>query len=139
MGLDNFFQNSKNEPVNYTGEPLTAFVCASMGMPEQGAWRGKYYFPIIQAMLGLELENPRDYEDLWLFNEHTANEIKEAYLKFASFDLKDHNVWSALMTTASKYDFYGYVSEYTVEEIEEIVKYFKFYSQVEDVKLVAWY
>lgn len=138
MGLDNFFQNSKNEPVDYTGAPLKSFVYASIGLPEQGAWRGKYYFPIVQAMLNVDTD-PKDYKNLWLFNDHTASEIHDATKKFSSYDLNDLATWQDLLSKAKKYDFYGYVDEYTQEEMIELVKYFQFYSQFDDLKLIAWY
>jgi len=139
MGLDNFFQKTKNyEAIDYTGAPLNTIVFASIGLPEQGAWRGKYYFPFVQAMLNIDTD-PNHKKNIWLFNDHTASEIHDAYKKFSSFDLSDPTTWQDLLSKAKKYDYYGYVDEYTQEEMIELVKYFQFYSQFDDLILIAWY
>ena len=135
MGLDNFFTTTEQLP--YKGsKPIYRLCNASFSTTDMGAFRGKIYFPLVQAMLDIHVSNTLD---LWLFQEHNTEEIKEATEKFLSYDLNDPEVWNVLQERAHIYDYYGYSSSISKEELQQLIDLFEYYSQIENIKLIAFY
>ena len=140
MGLDNFFLvtvEGKTVGCNYKGGDLPGPLCVGMFScrnenddGEDGAFRGKFYGPLVDVLLGKEG---------WLYADRTRDEIRGAweimkpyYDKFQTGeadeeidDLVDGLHW-----------------EYTKEDVMTFLTFFKYYGETvadETLRLHAWY
>lgn len=144
MGLDNFFmvtveKDGKSElrACNYKGDKLPGILCVGMfGCLDEddkgigSAFRGKFYSPIADALLG---------ESGWLYADRTRDEIRSAwdtmkpyYERFASGDADDE------ITELLEPLHY----EYGKDDLMVFLTFFKYYGEnVEDetLKLISWY
>ncbi len=164
MGLDNYWNIPKNnqenldkffeaiddldfysetpsdvefESVNYLGEHPLNLVGGIFSNNGDGSFRGKFYTPLCDALL---------QESDWLYYFHSSSDIIEAYevmkpyLKAFQEDDGDSQ-WLDFIHTRKDYtnDPYQLFDEYTIQDAIDFIKMFEYYSQVENICLIAWY
>jgi hypothetical protein len=132
MGLDNFFCT---DPQNFFGTSLPFDTDQPHNLVVggiAGSFRGKFYTPIVDVMLGTQN---------WLYENHGHDELVWATEKMNSYDLTDEKVWKNLIDSARKHPHpsSAWCDEYTAEEIYDLTRMFTYYSQMPSVHLVAWY
>lgn len=130
-------QDVEFDTAEYCGEYPLNLVGGMLSSNGNGSFRGKYYSPLCDALLG---------EDGWLYCFRYTDEIQDAYNQmqfhlalFQGADGQDHFQKFVEESKNSVEDGYGFFSEYTLEDAIGFIKMFEYYHTVENICLGAWY
>lgn len=131
MGLDNFFCTN---PQNFfeTSIPFDTDQPHNLVVGIAGSFRGKFYSPIVDVMLGTHN---------WLYDNHGHDELVWASERMNSYDFTNEKVWVGLIDRVRKHPHPSseWCDEYTPEEIYDLTRMFTYYSLQPGAHLVAWY
>ncbi len=137
------------EAVEYEGEKtfeLFSGICSN-GIT---SFRGKVYSQLCDALL-LDAGDAVFHQN-WLYYNHFSDEIKTAYSLMAKhqrllvseglvyLDRLKQDFKALVEVDKRKYPLVGYTLEdFTLEEILCFIEMFAYYSQLQDICLLAWY